>query len=70
MFTTATLPISTPALNISVGPFLESTEPGEWKETLAQSSVEVKYLLNFISTPQYDYTVWILNIQCGKFVLS
>jgi hypothetical protein len=62
--------MSTPDLEISEGPFLESTVSGEWKETLAQSSVEVKYSLNFISTPQYDSTVWCLNMQVGKFILS
>jgi hypothetical protein len=50
--------ILTPTLEISEGPFLESTEPHEWKETLAQSSVKVRYSLNFISTPHYDSIVW------------
>ena len=41
---------------------LESKETGEWKRTLALSSVEVKNSLDFISSHQNDSVVWCLII--------
>jgi len=65
-----TYQISALYLVIYEGSFLKSKETGEWKRTLALSSVEVKNSLDFISSLQKDSTVCCLIMQDGNFVLS